>query len=170
MQLTERTLEQISDVKVSFRTSQLTARVGQKHEELLIIGFKSDQPVNHTDLSFMRAMQLAAAQIWSPLGIVLDLRELQYNGGDMMSALFCDPYRQPVTTVEKVFFERQGKRFPIVAVVGPQNKDKLETLVRLEMSSHTEMVLFESLEEAAAAVASQLQQADPPPSASNQRS
>ncbi len=155
MKLTQQQISDVSEVEVSFFTSQLECHPWENHDDLLVISFKSQKAVNSRDLCFMDAMKSAASVVWRPAAIILDFRELHYIYGDTMDCLFQSLYPKPSTQLEKIFAGPE-ERFPIVAVKSPLNQEGLTSLVRKEMSRDPVRVLFESLEEEVKAIEAEL--------------
>ncbi len=158
MNLVQRTFKEFSDVEVSYFVRSPEGGGSKPRDDVLVVSFASKRATNWRDLSFMRAMQLAGFEVWRASAMVLDLRELHYRWGDTMSELFRSPRRHSGTPLEKIFGE--DRRFPIVAVVSPLNRDGLTSLFRDEMSMDPSDVLFESLDEAVAAVEAYLRRLD----------
>jgi len=153
--LTRRTFEEGSRVEVAFYTAELRL---DPPRNVLVITFKSEENVKYKDLVFMNAMKLAGAEIWHSAGIILDLRELRYLYGDWMDCLFRSPFPEVSITLRKIFGEEPEGGFPIVAVVSELNSAGLISLVEKEMFKEPAKFLFNSVEEAAAAVESQWKQ------------
>ena len=154
MKLTEQKYADVSDVKVSFFTSRLECHPWENHDDLLVISYKSQSDVNSRDLCFMDAMRLSASVVWRPAAIILDFRELFYKWGDTMEYLFQTPY--PSTELQKIFEGDSKTPFPIVAVISDKCRSGMTSLVRQEMASDPSTILFETIEEAVAAIEARL--------------
>jgi hypothetical protein len=141
MKLTERKFQDRSNVVVLFSTSRLESRPWQNYEELLVIRFASTQPVNWKDIRFMDAMKLAGIRLWVPRALIFDFTELCYEWGDEMDSLFRKSAADP-----------SNESLPKAAVVSAKNRAGLTSLLRQEMGIDPETVLFNSLDEAVAAV------------------
>lgn len=158
MELVERKFEEFNNLKVSFYTTQLETETKWK-AVVLVIRFESVKSVKRGDLAFMNAMKLAAVHIWGPNAIILDFRELHYIYGDTMEFLFSSPFPAPQSELEKIFMARE-RPFPIVSVTSGHCVKGLTSLVRQEMLKDPSKLLFNSFEEAAAAVAAELKEND----------
>jgi hypothetical protein len=141
MKLTPCGFEDFSNVAVSFYTSRLESRPWQNYEELLIIHFASTQRVGWKDIGFMDAMKLAGIRLWQPRAVIFDFTGLYYEWGDEMDSLFRKSAADP-----------WGEAVPKAAVVSAENRAGLTSLLRQEMGIDPETVLFNSLEQAVAAV------------------
>lgn len=152
MELTRRKFEDFSNIKVSFFTGLLNSRVSPTHDDVLVIAFESRENVDRKDVRFMNAMKIAAANVWRPTAIVLDLVNLRYVWGDDLQLLFQNPYPPPATLLQQIFEGDPKEQFPIVAVASSHNREGLTSLVRKEIGLDPAKVLFESLDEAVSAI------------------
>jgi hypothetical protein len=104
---------------------------------VLIIAFsgRADNAACHDAFEVMPAVINAALSLWQPGGVVLDLRQLHYEWGDWMtnSLVAADP--QPTTVV-----------------VSDRNREGLTTLVSGEMFVQPGDWLYETLDDAVAAI------------------
>lgn len=157
MEITPQSFEAYSGVQVSFYTAKPTFRP-KLYDVLLIIAFSSQHQVESNDLSFMNAMKLAGAELWRPSAIILDLRELHYVWGDTMAYLFQNPYPPPSSEAQKIL--GGGWVCPVLAIVSDACREGLTSLVQQEMLKDPSKLLFNSLEEAAAAVAVELKESN----------
>jgi hypothetical protein len=88
----------------------------------------------------MTAMIVAGLEAWRPEALILDLRQLRYSWGDEMhdtlaaASGWC------------------GRSFPTAVVASGLNREALTSLVIQEMGGDPRKLLFESIEDAVAAV------------------
>jgi hypothetical protein len=107
----------------------------------LIIAFsgRADNEDEYCDaFDVMPAVIHAAVSHWSPRVVVLDLRELEYQWGDWMT--------QTLIAAEPL---------PTAVVISDRNRTGLTSLVSHEMFYHPPDWLYETLEDALAAVVAQ---------------
>ena len=88
---------------------------------------------NNGDAKYMSAMTTAAIFMWSPSAVLFDLRELQYEWGDMMAELLDIP---------------ACHRLPTTAIVSDLNRTGLTSLVSGELGMDPKVILFNSWDEA----------------------
>lgn len=100
---------------------------------------------SNPDACYMDAMIAAGFRAWDPSCLILDLRNLRYEWGDRVAAIFAPPHDLISTNNEEV-------EFPLAAVVSNLNRDGLTSLIKDEMDGNPEEVLFESLDDAQARV------------------
>jgi hypothetical protein len=87
----------------------------------------------------MEAMIAAGVAAWSPFGVVLDLRELSYEWGDEMQEVLAGA-RNP------------RRSLPTAVVVSDLNREGLTSLVTQEMLAAPADWLFDTVDDAIAAV------------------
>ena len=92
---------------------------------------------NNSDATYMAAMIRAGIVVVKPIAVLLDLRDLTYEWGDMMAEPFCAGHNHYV----------RGDLL-LVAVVSDLNRKGLTSLLTDEMATDPKNVLFESLEDA----------------------
>lgn len=101
---------------------------------------------SNDDADFMRAVVVAALDVWWAAGLVLDLRELAYEWGDQMTGVLCG-----------------GDRFcgvpslPTTVAVSDLCREGLTSLVGQEIGDDPKRWLFEDLEAAVAELEAQIQ-------------
>lgn len=141
MQLTERQLNNSSNVRVSFLTGGLPSRHWQNYEELLIVQFYSESPVDWRDMLFMSAMLAAGIRAWQPNAVILDLRKLYYTGGDSMASV-----------VRECEDPNLGRDVALAVILSDICRPAMVSLFQRETKTSSEVVLCESLEEAVSAI------------------
>lgn len=92
---------------------------------------------NNSDAIYMEAMVRAGITAFDPSGVVLDLREMAYEWGDMMVRPFGNGYTNHI-----------GEDLSVVAVISEINREGLRSLVTEEMQSDPSELLFDSMESA----------------------
>lgn len=125
----------LSEAKVFFASCPLPSL---PDDEVLIVGFEGEAGNSHEHcgtFTFMRAMITAGVVAWDPTAVVLDLRRLAYEWGDDMLRVL----------------DVEGDA-PVAVVVSDLNREGLTSLVEEEIPGRPEDWLFESIEEAVAAV------------------
>ena len=139
---------------------------------------KGTQNECHGYAEFMSAIIKAAVEAWSPVALIMDLRQLKYCWGDEMTKPFhaCVPFHAGSTMLRSIFGEypnlvesdlnkipNESLAFPMAVVVSELNRTGLTSLVKDELRRELgkEMnpsdFLFETLEDALAAVDRRLQ-------------
>jgi hypothetical protein len=104
--------------------------------EVLVVSFwgkTGSGCANNVDATYMEAMIRAGLTSFACSGVMLDLREMAYEWGDLM--------QRPFDAHEYL---------PIVAVVSDLNREGLTSLMRDEAEIDPATVLFESMEDALA--------------------
>jgi hypothetical protein len=89
------------------------------------------------DAKFMTAIIKAALAAWKPLGLVIDLSQMQYEWGDLIA--------KAIDAGAGHYIDRP---FPTTIVVSDLNREGLTSLIREEMGGNPKEWLFESLEAA----------------------
>jgi hypothetical protein len=156
-----RSLADLSRITAGFATVPLP---GSPHDHVLIVRFAGEYGVGSAgngDAAFMSAMVAAGLDAWPPAGVVLDLRELSYEWGDMMSQVLGRTLFEKAAPPEMI--AQPGPRvsasamasrpIPTRVVVSDHCREALTSLVRDEMQDEPERWLFDTLENAVAAVA-----------------
>ena len=95
---------------------------------------------SNADVIYLCAIIAAGLQAWQPCALILDLQELSYEWGDMMSMVFGLHSRMNI-------FGKQIS-YPSVALISDRNRKGLTSLVKKEMFKNPEDFLFESLGDA----------------------
>jgi hypothetical protein len=145
MQVTRHTLEELSDLTYEIYTCPF-----EKHSygEALIVSFKGVYGYGsqgNGDAVFMEAIIKAALTAFEPLGLIIDLREMQYEWGDLIVRAFGAGDSQYVNAP-----------FPTVAIMSDLNREGLTSLVLEEIGEEPSELLYESLEEAMPALEAQI--------------
>jgi hypothetical protein len=141
MKTTEVRLEDLSNVRCRYFMAEIPEL---EHLSTLIVEFSGECGFGsgrNADACFMDGMIAARFRAWSPACLILDLRRLKYEWGDMMTAIFAPPHELISTNDEEV-------DFPIAAIVSDLNRDGLASLVKEEMRGNPEALLFETLDDA----------------------
>ncbi|MFN3192894.1 MAG: hypothetical protein ACE361_20460 [Aureliella sp.] len=110
--------------------------------DILVVRFAGQSGfgcANNSDAIYMEAMVRAGITAFDPSGVVLDLREMAYEWGDMMV--------NPFSAGHKHFVDAD---LPIIAVISDLNRGGLTSLVTDEMQSDPAKLLFETMETAIA--------------------
>ena len=146
--LQELTLGSLSSIEVSFFSGPSRAA---DYYDLLVVKFSGryrNGSSGNPDALFMSAMAEAGIVAWGPAGLILDLRELEYEWGDLLEAVFAAGESHYGDT-----------RFPQAIIVGPPCEKAVRTLVLgLDSTEPLESVpwVFRELESAWAYVEAQL--------------
>jgi hypothetical protein len=101
-------------------------KVNQNMVDTLMISFSGkykDGAAGRPDAGFMKGVVLTGIEVWDPLGVIVDLRELEYNSGDHINAVFA-----AVTKMNSAI------------LVGSKNRRGLSTL---EFGTHTRQDLVD---------------------------
>ena len=110
-----------------------------------ICGIGSD---GNDDAEFMRAIVVAALDAWTPSGLVLDLRQLSYEWGDLMTGVLCGGDRCCAVPM-----------LPAAVLVSDLCREGLTSLVEREMGGVPAQWLFDDLEIAVREIETQMQAA-----------
>lgn len=108
--------------------------------EILVVRFTGESGfgcANNSDAIYMEAMVRAGITAFDSVGVILDLREMAYEWGDMMVNPFGAGHQHYV-----------DGDLPIVAVVSDRNRVGLTSLVTDEMQADATNLLFETMETA----------------------
>ncbi|TWU50720.1 hypothetical protein Poly51_40130 [Rubripirellula tenax] len=112
------------------------------HLDVLVVRFNGVSGfgcANNDDANYMAAMIHAGIVAWDPSAILLDLREMAYEWGDMMANPLCAGFRHYA----------DGSDLPLAVVVSDLNREGLTSLVTDGMHSvDPASVLFETTEAA----------------------
>ncbi len=112
------------------------------HLEVLVVRFSGTSGfgcANNSDAIYMDAMIRAGIAAFDPVGVILDLREMAYEWGDMMLCPFSAGSRYYVDS-----------DLPIVAVVSDINRKGLTSLMIDEADIDPSTVLFDAMDAALA--------------------
>ncbi len=146
MQLTERRLDELSNLRYRIFTCPFGKRSDQT---AIVVGFEGEYGYGskgNGDALFMTAIIKAALAAWDSVALILDLRAMVYEWGDLIgSAVFAgaDKYLDAP--------------FPTSIVISDRNREGMTSFMRDEMGQDPQKWLFDSLEEALRAVEEQLQ-------------
>jgi hypothetical protein len=134
-------LKAISFRELSQIEYELSIGVGPTTEsQILVVSFTGTCGIGsagNDDATFMRAIIVAALDAWSPSGLVLDLRHLAYEWGDLMTGVLCGGDRYCAVPV-----------LPAAVVVSDLCREGLTSLVEHEIMGDSAHWLFEDLESA----------------------
>jgi hypothetical protein len=131
-------LRDVSIVHAYFETSLPSP----PHLEVLVVRFSGTSGfgcANNADAIYMDAMIRAGIASFDCVGIILDLREMAYECGDMMICPFAAGFRYYVDS-----------DLPIVAAVSDKNRKGLTSLMLDEADTEPTTVLFDTMEAALA--------------------
>ncbi len=144
MKMQRRRLEELSQLRYQFYTC---AFMNKPHAQALIVAFHGEYGFGakgNEDAVFMTAIIKAGLEAWGPSALILDLKKLKYEWGDMIgSALTAGSDRYI------------GARFPTAVVISDQNRQGLISFVEKELGDDPTHWLFESFEEALQAIEEQ---------------
>jgi hypothetical protein len=149
MQMTECSLSDLSSLKCRIFRAPLPA---YPTYEVLCVSFEGECGIgsrSNGDVAFMSAQIAAVRKAWDPWALILDLRELTYEWGDMMSGVFSTPK----------IFDLLGKHefsSPLAVVISDRNREGLTSLIREIQNADPAEVLFESLDEAVSSIERQM--------------
>ncbi|TWU50704.1 hypothetical protein Poly51_39970 [Rubripirellula tenax] len=127
------------DVSVTHAYFQ-TSLPSPPHLDVLVVRFSGKSGfgcANNSDAIYMEAMTRAGITAFDSVGVILDLRELAYEWGDMMVNPFAAGHKHYVDA-----------DLPVVAVISDLNRVGLTSLVADEMQSDPTNLLFETMETA----------------------
>jgi hypothetical protein len=105
------------------------------------------------------AVIMAGLEAWRPWALILDLRGLEYSWGDQMENVLqtAERWYEPLQPTLAAFGgESTPREFPVAVVVSDLNRDGFESLVREQMGREPRDLLFETLEDAIAALDARL--------------
>lgn len=142
MQLVERQLSALS---------QLESRVygvydGDLDTHVQVVAFSGEYGVGsagNPDAAYMRAVVTSAAAAWDSVGVVLDLRELEYSWGNALMSV--------VQAAEYLHQSDDDNPFPVRIVVSDKCRDGLVSLFE-DMGDEESGWLHDTIDEAVAAV------------------
>lgn len=97
------------------------------------------------DATFMSAVCIAAAECWHPNAVILDLRELDYQWGDMLASVFMSAGG-----------ENSSGPIPVVILAGDRSREGLISLVD-DLFREPAQWIFDDLDAAGAALEAHLQ-------------
>jgi hypothetical protein len=140
MELKRVSLEELSRIEYSLYTGVRA----NTHQEILLARFTGVCGIGSSgsdDAIFMRAIVVAALDAWSPFGLILDLRQLDYQWGDEMTSVLCGGDRYLGVP-----------RLPTTVIVSNQCRTGLTSLVEQEMGEDPAHWLFDDFDAAAAAL------------------
>ena len=108
--------------------------------DILVVRFTGQSGfgcANNSDAIYMEAMIRAGITAFDPVGVLLDLRNMAYEWGDMMVNPLCAGHQHYVDS-----------DLPLAVVVSDLNREGLTSLVTDEMQSDPSKLLFETMETA----------------------
>lgn len=124
IELTPRSLEELSDVRVAF----FQGTAGASGRSVLVIRFSGTYRVGcqgNPDAAFMTAMGKAGLEAFDATGLLLDLSELDYRWGDMLDLVLALG-DDPPGPLARLFGERPRPR---AVLVGPRCRVAIGTLL-----------------------------------------
>ena len=134
-----RPLDIRSGVSIEFSYSE-SLLPSPPHMQVLVVRFTGSCQIGSActpNAVYMDAMIRAGIAVWSPAAVVLDLRELVYEWGDMMV--------RPLAAGSDYYVDGD---LPLAAIVSDLNREGLTSLVAKEMQADPATLLFASLEDA----------------------
>jgi hypothetical protein len=147
MEMTEKHLDKLSSVRCRYFTCDFpTGRAGT----ILVVKFSGQcgfGSQSNGDCLFMEAMVQAGLAAFDASALVLDLSELGYEWGDMMTDVLCAGEGHLADAA-----------FPTAVVVSDKNRAGLTSLVEREMQSNAVGWLFDTIENACLSVGEQWQE------------
>ena len=111
------------------------------HHDVLVVQFTGQSGfgcANNSNARYMAAMIHAGLTSFSPIGVLLDLREMAYEWGDMMAQPLCGGHAHYAN----------GRNLPLAVVISDVNRGGLTSLVTDELGLDPSSLLFESMEAA----------------------
>lgn len=141
----EVSLDLLSEITCDFSLQRYSEKEDGFYCTLLIAAFDGEYrhgSEGNDDADYMSAMLNAAFAVWQPLALVLDLRKLSYEWGDMMDA--------PLTAGQSYRAWMGG--LPTVAISSSRNERALHSLIDQVMSEDPAAWLFPTREDAIARV------------------
>lgn len=142
MDLIKFDIKDLSAIKCEFHKTTMPSF---HHLEVLVVKFIGEcghGSNNNEDAIYMSAM-IAAGFIACcyPQGLILDLSELKYEWGDMMSEVVWPPYNLISVSDKEIIY-------PFAVVISDLNRTGLTSLVKEEMMEKPNEYLFETFNEA----------------------
>lgn len=144
MKLTERKLGELSDLKYKTFICSFPKRT---HLKAVVVAFKGEYGYGskgNGDAYFMTAIIKAALAAWTPSALVIDLRKMSYEWGDLIAMAFAAGEGQYIDA-----------SFPTAVIISERNREGLTSLIREEMFCEPSDWLFDTIEEAMGAVEKQ---------------
>jgi phage major head subunit gpT-like protein len=144
IKLTPRKFEDISAIEYSLYTCPLISWPNMK---ALVAEFRGEcghGSGSNADAAFMAGIVKAAQEAWPAAALILDWRQLKYEWGDEI-----------VKPIDALGTRRVGDKSinaPAAVIISDLNRVGLTSLVKQEMGENPDELLFNSLEEALAAV------------------
>ena len=177
IQLTPRKFEYLCSLEYSLATCAMISWPQREQMECLVVEFSGECGKGTCNsrtgyAEFMSAIVKAAVEAWKPVALILDLRQLKYEWGDEMNGLFyaCDSFQPGPLTLRSIFgvypdlaeselskMTKESLSFPTAVIVSELNRTGMTSLVKDEMGKSPDDLLFETLEDALAAVDRQAQ-------------
>lgn len=145
MHITEISLDQLSKLHYKFFTCPLE---NAPYRKALIVAFDGEYGYGskgNSDAAFMSSMIKAGLEAWGPAALIIDLRAMSYEWGDMIGSAIAAGADRNIDSP-----------FPTAIVVSDRNREGMTSFVQREMGQEPGKWLFETLEDALRAVAEQL--------------
>jgi hypothetical protein len=142
MELTRRTLEALSDLTYELYTCPFEKH---SHADALIVSFKGEYGYGsqgNGDAGFMTAIIKAGLSAFEPLALIIDLREMKYEWGDLII--------RALGAGDDQYVEAP---FPTAVLASELNREGLTSLITHEMEGESPAKwLYETLEGAMSAL------------------
>jgi hypothetical protein len=138
--LTPRKFKDVSSIEYSLFTCPL---ITWPDKNVLVAEFRGECRDNG-DADFMTGIIKAANEVWFVSALILDWRKLKYEWGNEIA--------QPMGALGIHRVNNKNISAPTAIIVSDLNSSGLTSLVNQEMDGKPEELLFNSLEEALAAV------------------
>ena len=138
-QLRPRRLDDLSAIECEYFTCTLPSR---DYGTVLVVRFSGEcghGSRSNSDCAFMEAMVKAGLAAFRSLALVLDMRGLKYEWGDLMPRVLLGGQRQYVDGA-----------FPTAVIASDANREGLTSLIRQEMDEDPAGWLFDDLDAALA--------------------
>ena len=139
-------LEELSNLQYAFYSCPLPQK---EYSEALMVSFTGEYGIGcqgNGDARFMTAIISAAMAAWEPSALILDLRTMKYEWGDLIDMALCAGN-----------FAYTESPFPTAVITSELNRKALTSLLRDEMFQEPGHWLYDTIEEALASVESQME-------------
>lgn len=147
MQLTERKLEELSNLKYKIYNCPFKKR---SHLEAIVVAFYGEYgfgSAGNGDAMFMTAIIKAALAAWEPQALVIDLHQMTYEWGDLMI--------KAIAAGEDRYIDAP---LPTAIVMSDRNREGLISLLTQEMGVEPREWLFDCIETAIERVEKQFEE------------
>ena len=144
MQLKERKLEELSNLTYKIFTCPFKEK---SYLDAIVVAFYGEYgfgSAGNEDAHFMTAIIKAALAAWVPQALIIDLRQMTYEWGDLIAR-----------AIDAGAGQYYDAPFPTAIVISDRNREGLTSLISQELFADPEKWLFDSLETAMQAVEEQ---------------